>query len=420
MDEGMVRMTLEESSDLRSFISSLTNRGKKIQNIARLRHIGFISSYLTFFGYLVYLIRKGSITLNILLVLGFSALVIGFLIEKFYLSKKRSILAFGKGNRKIKSILGIWNDQQRNGASIHERDHRMFDLLAVHAHKAAHRDTTQIMDCSLCELLLSAMSPDFKANHALNITIRYIEQAEAFGLSELLEKLTEAVSGLNTGLIDPEGAEALTSELINLRCPIEKLLENLDIALIQIGQLFESREIYYPQVLQAALAVKNALHIVDEEYPTLSRQGQKGRILLGVVKGDIHDIGKNIVKMFLEFNGYAVIDLGVDISPGEFVKAIFHHSPDIVGVSAFINTVIPSFKDTVLALRKAGFDKPVLAGGIAVNSLTVKKLKQELDSAVPEAVGDIIYAHNVQEVLKAVDEILYQKKSFEMVVQDEI
>ncbi|MFX0208849.1 MAG: B12-binding domain-containing protein [Candidatus Hodarchaeota archaeon] len=409
MDEGMIKMTEEESSDFLSFISSLTNRGKKIQNMARLKHIGFVSSYLTFFGCLTYIIRKGSITLDVLIVLGFSALVIGFLIEELYLSKKRSIMAFRKGNRKIKSVLEIWNNQQSNGTSIHERDHRMFDLLAVHALKAAHTDITHMMDCSSCELLFSAMSPDFKASHALNITIRYIEQAEAYGLSELLEKLTEAVSGLNTGLIDPESAEALTSELINLKCPIEKLLKNLDIALIQIGQLFESREIYYPQVLQAALAVKNALNVVDEEYPTLSRQGQNGSILLGVVKGDIHDIGKNIVKMFLEFNGYAVIDLGVDISPEEFVEAISHYSPDIVGVSAFINTVIPSFKDTVLAIRKAGFNKPVLAGGIAVNSLTIKKLKQELDSEVPEAVGDIIYAHNVQEVLKSVNEILCRK-----------
>ncbi len=401
-------MTEEESRDLRRSISSLTNHGKKIQNMARLRHIGLISSYLTIFGCLIYLIRNGLITLDVLLVLGISALIIGFLIVKVYFPKKHAILVFGKGNRKIKSVLGIWNDQQRNGASIHERDYRMFDLLALHAYKAAHTNVTHMMDCSSCELLFSAMSPEFKVNHALDITSRYIEQAEAFGLSELLEKLTEAVSGLKTGLIDPEGAEALTSELINLKCPIEKLLKNLDIALIQIGQLFESREIYYPQVLQAALAVKNALNVVNEEYPTLSRQGQNKRILLGVVKGDIHDIGKNIVKMFLEFNGYLVIDLGVDISPEEFVQAVSHHSPDIVGVSAFINTVIPSFKKTIIALRKAGFEKPVLVGGIAVNSLTVNKLRQELDTAVPEAIGDIIYAHNVQEVLKAVDGVIHQ------------
>lgn len=409
MDEGVVKMNERESRDLRRSIRSLTNRGKKIQNMARLRHIGFMSFYFAIFGCLVYLIRNGSVTLDVLLVLGISALIIGFLIRKFYFSKKGAILAFGKDNRKIKSVLGIWNDQQRNGASIHERDHQMFDLLGLHVYKAAHTDVTQMMDCSSCELLFSAMSSEFKVNQALDITIRYIEQAEAFGLSELLEKLTEAVSGLKTGLIDPEGAEALTSELINLKCPIEKLLKNLDIALIQIGQLFESREIYYPQVLQAALAVKNALNVVNEEYPTFTRQGQNKRILLGVVKGDIHDIGKNIVKMFLEFNGYLVIDLGVDISPEEFVQAVSRHSPDIVGVSAFINTVIPSFKDTVIALRKAGFEKPVLVGGIAVNSLTVNKLRQELDTAVPEAIGDIIYAHNVQEVLKAVDTVIYQE-----------
>lgn len=404
-------MIEKELNDLHSNIRSLTTRGQKFQNMIRLKYTLFIMSYLIFFRCIAYFLIKKSIKLMTLLILLFLAFGIGFLIERGYLSKKRAFLAFKKGNRKIKSILEIWNNQQIFGASIHKRDHCLYDLLAVHAHKANHTDVTQMVNCSSCELLLSAMSSEFKVDHALNITIHYIEQAEAFGLSELLEKLTEAVSGLNTGIIDPEGTEALTSELINLKCPIEKLLENLDHALIQIGQLFELREIYYPQVLQATLAVKNALNIIDEEYPTLSRLRQNGRILLGVVKGDIHDIGKNIVKMFLEFNGYAVIDLGVDIGPEEFVQAVFHHSPDIVGISAFINTVIPSFKKTVLALRKAGIDKPVLAGGIAVNSLTVKKLKQELDTAVPEATGDIIYAHNVQEVLKAVSGIFNQDKA---------
>ena len=415
MGETLVRMNENDLIDLSCNIRLLPNRGKKIQNLVRLSHIGLIMFALAAFGCMAYLMKNRLITLTELIVLGVCALVVGILIEELYVSKMHTVLAFWGSNGKIRSVLGIWNDQKRNYFSVHDRNQRMFDLLAVHTLKAAHTDANQMLDCSTCELLLSAMSPDFKVNHALNMTFQYIEQAEAVSLNELLEKLTEAVSGMNSGLIDPEGAEALTSELINLGAPIETLLENLDIALVQIGQLFERWEIYYPQVLQAALAAKNALKVVDEEFPTLVRKGRNGRILLGVVKGDIHDIGKNIVKMFLEFNGYEVIDLGVDIRPEVFVQAVYQHSPDIVGISAFINTVIPSFKETVIALRKAGFKKPVLAGGIAVNSLTIKKLEQELETEVPGNIGEIIYAHNVQGVLSSVEEILSPEQSLEMV-----
>ena len=415
MGERLVKVAEEPILDFHAYIRVLTDRGKVIRKRVRLWYIGLLLPCMGFFGCLIYMMRNALLTLDVLLILGFSALCIGFLLVWFYVSKIHVVLAACKRAGTTKSILGIWGDQKRNYSSISHRNRHIFDSLAVHTLKAAHMDATQILECSTCELLLSAMSPEFKANHALNATFQYIEQAEAVSLGELLEKLTEAVSRVKTGFIDPEGAGAVTSDLITLGCPLETLFKALDSVLVRIGQLFETKEFYYPQVLQSALAVKNALRVVDEEFPTRTRQERTGLILLGVVKGDIHDIGKNIVKMFLEFNGYEVIDLGVDNSPREFVQAVSQYSPDLVGVSAFINTVIPTFKETVLALRKARFKKPVLVGGIAVNALTVKKLRQELEVAVPGESGEIIYAHNVQEVLKAVDKIFHQKRSLELV-----
>ncbi len=119
--------------------------------------------------------------------------------------------------------------------------------------------------------------------------------------------------------------------------------------------------------------------------------------------------------MFLEFNGYNVVDLGVDISPNAFIEAVRKYSPDLVGVSAFINTVIPTLKETIHSLRQTGFEKPILAGGIAVNELTVNKIKKELDNTNFESQGDLIYAHNVQGVLKEVNKILQQENYLELV-----
>jgi len=415
MHKQLETVVEESGIDLGALIHLLKTRGKALRNTVRWRYISLLAFSLGVFGGLFLFLRNTLISLDVFLSVGFLVFGIGFLLVGHSSTKHRATLAVGTQIEKEHSVKMIWDQHEKHYSSISDRDLQMFDVLAVHAFKAAHTNATQVMECPTCELLLSSISAGYKKNHAMNATFQYLEQTEAVSLGELLTNLTEAISGEQSGFIDPEGAEILTHELIQLDCPLETLLQTTDNALVQIGHLFESQEIYYPQILQAALAAKNTLRAIEEEFPTMTRQGRNSRILLGVIKGDIHDIGKNIVKMFLEFNGYEIIDLGVDISPSEFVQAVSQYSPDLIGISAFINTVIPVFKETVLALREDGFTKPILAGGIAINALTVKNLKQELETAIPGESGEIFYAHNVQEVLKVANSLFQKEKSLELV-----
>ncbi len=392
-----------DSSNTLNFVHVLNKNGKSIRKLIQIRRAALFGILFGVLGFIFYQSMYGTLSPRKYFDVSIFALF-GLFVVKSSLQKPRKIMTINEQIDTTESIMDIWElmGKWNNNIeiSINEQDQQLFDLLSVHVFRVGHTNETQISECPVCERILSAITSDFKTHHELKATFHYLEQFEAVSLTELIEKLNDAISGVQTGLIDPEGADNLTAELINSNCPLETLLTTLDSALVQIGDLFESKDIYYPQVLQSALAVKNALQVIDDEFPTRSKE-QKGRILVGVVKGDIHDIGKNIVKMFLEFHGYQIIDIGIDKSPEEFVQAVFQHTPDIVGISAFINTVIPAFKQSIIALREAGFNKPVLAGGIAINKLTVNNLKAELNHTHPQS-GEIIYAHNVQEVLNIV------------------
>ncbi len=409
-------MNLSETPkiDLSNYFRLLMARMRIIRRNIRLSYFGSLILYMGLSGWLINLLLDRLLTFSIFSILELSIFCFGLLSIHLFVSKKYTVLSIGKDLGNKQSVLEIWGNQKRNFLNA-IRDHRLFDLLAVHTTIEDHKESDHVLKCSTCELLLSAMSHEFKTNHALTTTFQFLEQTEAVSMTELLTKLNESISGEESGFIDPENAETLTNELVNNDCPVETVLKTLDIALIRIGNMFESREIYYPQVLQTALAVKNSLKVIDDAYPSYTKPKQAGCILLGVVKGDIHDIGKNIVKMFLEFNGYNVVDLGVDLSPNEFIEAVSKYSPDLIGVSAFINTVIPTLKETIHSLRQTGFDKPILAGGIAVNELTVNKIKKELDNTNFESQGDLIYAHNVQGVLKEVNKIFQPENYLELV-----
>ncbi|GAH35546.1 unnamed protein product, partial [marine sediment metagenome] len=120
-----------------------------------------------------------------------------------------------------------------------------------------------------------------------------------------------------------------------------------------VGQRFKNNEFYVPEVLIAARAMHAAMDVVN---PLLSEAGiePRGRIILGTVKGDLHDIGKNLVGMMLEGGGYEVIDLEVDVAPEKFVETINETGATIVALSALLTTTMPSMKDTIDALEEAG------------------------------------------------------------------
>lgn len=136
-------------------------------------------------------------------------------------------------------------------------------------------------------------------------------------------------------------------------------------ALDVVGEGFEKGTMFLPQLMASAQAVKNGFEAISESMGASSPTN--GRIILATVKGDIHDIGKNIVKMLLENYGYDVIDLGKDVPPEAVVKAQAESGAKLIGLSALMTTTVKAMKDTIDALREAGADCRVMVGGAVLN-----------------------------------------------------
>jgi 5-methyltetrahydrofolate--homocysteine methyltransferase len=145
------------------------------------------------------------------------------------------------------------------------------------------------------------------------------------------------------------------------------LNEAMITAMAEVGRLFEANEYYVPEMLIAARAMKAGLAILK---PQLVATGvePKGRVVLGTVRGDLHDIGKNLVAIMVEGAGFEVIDLGVDVSPEAFVAAARDRNADVIGVSALLTTTMPGMKGTVDAVEEAGLrgKVKVIIGGAPV------------------------------------------------------
>jgi 5-methyltetrahydrofolate--homocysteine methyltransferase len=136
-------------------------------------------------------------------------------------------------------------------------------------------------------------------------------------------------------------------------------------AMSEVGQRFKNNEVFVPEVLVAARAMKAGTEILK---PHLIKAGVKAvaTAVMGTVKGDLHDIGKNLVVMMLEGAGFAVIDAGVDVAPEKFVALAKENGAKVIGLSALLTTTMPSMKDVVEAVRTAGLDAKVIIGGAPV------------------------------------------------------
>ena len=145
------------------------------------------------------------------------------------------------------------------------------------------------------------------------------------------------------------------------------LFEALIPSLEEVGARFERGDFFVPEMLIAGKAMAGALEVLR---PLLAQTGAEtvGKFVMGTVKGDVHDIGKNLVNIMLEGAGFHVIDLGVQVGPDKVIAGIHEHKPDIVGFSAFLTTTMPMFKANINALQKSGLrdDVIVLVGGAPV------------------------------------------------------
>lgn len=169
-----------------------------------------------------------------------------------------------------------------------------------------------------------------------------------------------------------EGEEERTENLANQAMaeglPPEQILkEGLIAAMTEVGRLFEAGEYYVPEMLISARAMKSGLTLLRPQLAAANVQAV-GKVIIGTVQGDLHDIGKNLVGMMLEGAGFEVIDLGVDVSAQKFVDAVKEHQPDLIGCSALLTTTMPRMKDVVEALKRSGLrdNVKVMIGGAPI------------------------------------------------------
>ncbi len=163
-------------------------------------------------------------------------------------------------------------------------------------------------------------------------------------------------------------AESLTNELLAAGVsPSAIISEGLIPGMQVVGVKFKNNEYYVPEVLVAARAMQTAMNIVK---PLLSASDRKApaTVAIGTVQGDLHDIGKNLVMMMMEGAGYEMVDLGVDVSPEQFIDAVQSKKADVVCMSALLTTTMPAMAKTIEALQAAGLrDKvKVMIGGAPV------------------------------------------------------
>lgn len=165
-----------------------------------------------------------------------------------------------------------------------------------------------------------------------------------------------------------------------------------------VGEKFKENEIFLPEVMLAARAVQAGLRILK---PMLAgeRLGTVGRVVIGTVRGDHHDIGKNLVGMMLEGAGFDLIDLGTDVAPESFVQAVREYQPDLVGLSALLTTTMPMMKATIEALVSAGLrDKVrVMVGGAPVTAEFAERIGA--DGYSPDAGSAVELAKSLKKSL---------------------
>ncbi len=159
-------------------------------------------------------------------------------------------------------------------------------------------------------------------------------------------------------------ARAAADAALTMREPLDVVNASLIPALDAVGDGFEKGTVFLPQLLQAATAAQAAFESIKAKIAASGQaQGSKGKIVIATVKGDVHDIGKNIVRVILENYGYDVLDLGRDVAPERVVEAVRQTGAKLVGLSALMTTTVPNMQATIEALHAAGLDCKVMVGG---------------------------------------------------------
>jgi 5-methyltetrahydrofolate--homocysteine methyltransferase len=193
--------------------------------------------------------------------------------------------------------------------------------------------------------------------------------------------MTDKVQRIAKNLYDGDAetvAELVQGALDAGMAPGEVLKDALLAGMDEVGRDFKAGDLYVPEVLAAARAMQAGMGVLR---PLLADSdiASSGKYVVGTVKGDLHDIGKNLVRMMLEGGGFEVIDLGTDVDPSAFVDAVREHKPDLVGMSALLTTTMTQMKTTIEALEEAGLRDSVkiMIGGAPVTAAFAEEISAD-------------------------------------------
>lgn len=200
-------------------------------------------------------------------------------------------------------------------------------------------------------------------------------------MSDLIEKIGYAVERGKVNKVSPypadlkgqEGADEFTKAALEAQLDPESILQACIGGMVRVGDKFSRNEVFVPEMLMAAKAMK----AVTEHLKPFFKAGSvqvKGTFIIGTVAGDLHDIGKNLVSMFVEGNGWNVIDLGVDVKPSKFIDKIKENPGCIVGLSALLTTTMASMSKTVAEIKANFPDTQIIVGGAPLSADSAKMM----------------------------------------------
>ena len=211
-------------------------------------------------------------------------------------------------------------------------------------------------------------------------------------MEKLLEKLLEAVefgkvdkkSPYPPQLRDQDGAHELTISAIETGIKPQKILEeSLIPAMEKVGKKFAESKIFVPQMLMSARAMGASMFQLKPFFASGAIK-TKGTFIIGTVKGDLHDIGKNLVSMMVEGGGWSIVDLGVDVGSDRFIEALKSHPGAVIGLSALLTTTMVNMGEIVATIREQVPETKILIGGAPVNDDFCQKIGADFYAPDPQ------------------------------------
>jgi methanogenic corrinoid protein MtbC1 len=219
-------------------------------------------------------------------------------------------------------------------------------------------------------------------------------------MNELIEKISLCVergkinksSPYPKDLAGQDGADELTKQVLELGSDPDTILQACNVGMQRIGERFGRNEVFVPELLMAAKAM-NAVMAHLKPFFKAGTIKAKGKFILGTVAGDLHDIGKNLVSMVIEGNGWEVIDLGVDVKTGKFLEKIKENPGCIVGLSALLTTTMASMSKTVQEIKAQFPDIKIIVGGAPLSQKTAEQMGA--DGYSPDPQGAVTFLNQL-------------------------